>query len=133
VLLETLIQRLELEFSSLRYVANERKRTIVIPPRYEEFGNIEIQEDYGEFIVFVGNFTHWHVGYYGDELSEEEKTAAIVDDAIEFLHNLFDDKIVSWGSHREGGGFIYRKDLHSQEILCSDRQKWLWSRPLYAE
>jgi hypothetical protein len=127
VLLETLAKRLELEFSSLRYVADEQKRAIVIPPICEEFGSLEIVEDDSEFIVVVGNFTHWHVGYYGDELSGVEKTASIVDDVIDFLHNLFNDKIVVWVSHTGGGGFMYRDDLQSQKMLCSDRQQWLWS------
>jgi hypothetical protein len=100
---------------------------IVIPPIHEEFGNIEIEDDYSEFIVIVGNFTHWHAGCYREELSDQEKAEAMAEDIVTFLHDLFDDKIVVWGSHRGGGGFIYKDELHNQETQLSNHQKWLWS------
>lgn len=131
MLLETAIQKIKSEFSSLHFVVNKDKRTIIIPPICKGFGDLEIQEDDNELIVVVGNFTHWHAGCYEKDLSDEEKAEIIAEDVAVFLHDVFDDKIVMWGSHREGGGFIYINEQQTQECNLNQYQKWLWSRPIF--
>jgi hypothetical protein len=130
VLLEAIVRKLEAGFSSLQFFVDEEKHAIVIPPIQEGFGSIEIQDDGDELIVVVGNFTHWHPGCYTEELSNEEKTEAIAEDVVEFLRDVLNDKIILWGSHKEGGGFVYRDEQQNQASQPETCQKWLWSRPL---
>jgi hypothetical protein len=64
MLLEILIKNLESQFPSLNFVVDEENYLVIIPSLHEEIGNIEIQDDGTEMIVFVGHFTYWHVGCY---------------------------------------------------------------------
>ena len=130
VLLEAAIRRIESEFSSLHFIVDEDRRTISILPIYEEFGNIEIQDYGSELIIFVGNFTHWHASCYEEDLSDIEKVEMIAEDVAEFLHDVFNDKIIMWGSNKRVGGFIARDELKDQEFQSNIHQLWLWSGPL---
>jgi hypothetical protein len=130
VLLETVIRKIESEFSSLHFVVDGDKHTVSILPIYEEFGSIEIQDYGSELIVFVGNFTHWHPSCYEENLSDKEKAEIIAEDVAEFLHDVFNDKIIMWGSNEGGGGFITRDEQQSQKSQSKIHQMWLWSGPL---
>jgi hypothetical protein len=77
--------------------------------------------------VIVGNFIHWHAACYREELSNEEKAEAIAEDVVEFLRDVFNDKMILWGSHKGGGGFVYRDDQQNQASQSAIYQKWLWS------
>jgi hypothetical protein len=130
VLLETVISKIESEFSSLHFIVDEDRRTVSILPIYEEFGSIEIQDYGSELIIFVGNFTHWHASCYEEDLSDMEKAEMIAEDVVEFLHDVFNDKIIMWGSNKGGGGFIARDEQQSQISQSKIDQMWLWSGPL---
>jgi hypothetical protein len=129
LLLQTVIRKLESEFSSLHFIVDEDSRSVSIPPIYEAFGCIEIQDYGSELIIFVGNFTHWHVSCYEEDLSDKEKTEIIVEDVVEFLHDVFNDKIIMWGSNQDGGGFMDRDEQQSQKSQLKKHQWWLWSGP----
>jgi hypothetical protein len=90
VLLETLAKKLDAEFSSLQFVVDEENQTITIPAPNEKFGHIEIEDDGDEFIVIVGNFTHWHASCYIEGLSDKEKAEVIAEEVVEFLHDLIE-------------------------------------------
>jgi hypothetical protein len=126
MLLKMITRKLESEFSSLRFITDEVNHLVTIPSIHDEFGSIEIQDDCNELIVIVGNFTHWHASCYTEDLSEKEKAEEIVDDVINFLHDIFNDKIVIWGSHKGGGGFVYRDDLQGEEAHLDKDKKWVW-------
>jgi hypothetical protein len=129
MLLETIARKLKSEFPSLHFAVDEEKYLVVIPPIHKEYGNIEIEDDGDEFIVMVGKFTHWHAGCYREDFSERERAEAISDDVIDFLREIFDDKIVTWGSHNGGGGFMSRDALQSDGSELEKHQKWFWSGP----
>jgi hypothetical protein len=130
VLLETVIRKIESEFSASQFIVDEDRRTVSIPPIHEEFGSIEIQDYGSELIIFVGNFTHWHASCYEEDLSDKEKAEMIAEDVAEFLHDVFNDKIIMWGSTKGGGGCIARDEQQSQKSQSKIHQMWLWSGPL---
>jgi hypothetical protein len=130
MLLETIVKKLKSEFPSLHFTVDKGKHLVVIPPIYQEYGNIEIEDDGDEFIVIVGKFTHWHASCYREDLSEREKAETISDDVIDLLRKIFDDKVVTWGSHKGGGGFISRDALQNDGSELEKYQKWIWSGPL---
>jgi hypothetical protein len=127
MLLATLIRKIESELSSLPFVVDEDNHQVIIPPIHEGFGNLEIEDDIDELIVFVGNFTHWHAGCYDERLSEEEKAIEIAEAVMDFLRDVVNDQIVLWRSPEGGGGF---DRLESLQRPFNPHQKWLWSGPI---
>jgi predicted RNA-binding protein len=77
---------------------------------------------------------------YEEDLSDKEKAEIIAEDVAEFLHDIFDDKIIlhdifddkiiMWGSNEGGGGFIARDEQQNQKSQSKIHQMWLWSGPL---
>jgi hypothetical protein len=130
VLLETVIRKIESEFLPSQFIVDKDRRTVSIPSIHKEFGSIEIQDYGSELMIFVGNFTHWHASCYEEDLSDQEKAEMIAEDVAEFLHDVFNDKIIMWGSNEGGGGFITRDEQHSQKSQSKIHQMWLWSGPL---
>jgi hypothetical protein len=126
MLLEILIKNLESQFPSLNFVVDEENYLVIIPSLHEEIGNIEIQDDYSQFTIFIGDFTHLHVGHYNETLSDHERAVVMAEEVIDFLHSMFNDEIVMWRSH-QGGGFTYRDNLESAASHIGKHQKWLWS------
>lgn len=101
----------------MHFIVDEDRRTVSILPIYEEFGSIEIQDDGSELTIYVGNFTHWHASCYEEDLSDMEKEETIAEDVAEFLHDVFNDKIIMWGSNKGSGGFIARDEQQSQKFI----------------
>lgn len=114
----------------MHFIVDEDRITISILPIYEEFGSIEIQDYGSELIIFVGNFTHWYASCYEEDLSDQEKAEVIAEDVADFLHDVFNDKIIMWGNNKGGGGFIARDEQQSQKSQAQIHQMWLWSGPL---
>ncbi len=68
-------------------------------------GNIEIQDDMDKLIVFIGNITHGHFDCYDESFSEEEKQREIASDVLNFLADVFADKIEFYRGKHGGGGW----------------------------
>ncbi len=133
MLLETLIHDLKASYPDQAYSVNEKERLLSITAQNDEVGGIDIKDDEYELTVYVGNFTHWHVGCYEEELSEEEKAKHISNQVIEFLSDLFNDQVVMWGSHEGGGGFYLKGEQQNSRKwfgLGNKRKEWVWSGPV---
>jgi len=104
---------------------------ISIPAKHNDVGPIAIKDDIDELTVFVGNFTHWHVGCYDEKFTESQKAESIAGEVIDFLRKLFSDQIIIWGSHKKGGGFyILGEKPNSKSWLGTQHKEWVWSGPL---
>ena len=104
MLYEAMKKEIEAQFPSLQFTVNEEKKLISIPPIHKDVGSIDIQDDFDELTIFVGNFTHWHCGYFNEQVGNLEEVQEIVSDVAEYLRDMFNDKIFMWGSAMEGGG-----------------------------
>ena len=93
---------------------------------HPEVGNIEIHDDGDELTVYLGNFTHIHFSNYEEKLTEQQAANQIVEDAVTFLVELFQDRVVLWGSHKGGGG-CYKRDQKSGR---KGTKEYVWSGPL---
>ncbi len=133
MLLDAVIKKIELDLPSLNFIVNQEKHIIVIPPIHEEFGNIEIDNDNHEVTLYIGKFTHCHFGCSKEDLSDKEKAEEVAEDVIEFLSDIFDKKVVMYGSHNGGGGCEYRDEQETDESRLDTRQWWLWSGPISKE
>ncbi len=130
MLLNTVIRKLKLELPLLNLILDKEKHKITISAIYEGFGNIELDDDEDEITLFVGNFTHCHFGCNQEYLSEKEKAEMVAEEVVEFLNDLFNEKVTMYGSHGGGGGFKYRDERKGQESRLDMRQRWLWSGPI---
>jgi hypothetical protein len=72
--------------------------------------------------VFVGNFTHWHAGYYDRESGTQEQINDTVSEVVEFLIDMFNDKIFMYGDAKTSGGFQYIDD-----DFTTNEQGFVWS------
>ena len=73
------------------------------PAVSSEFGDVEIYDDGDEVTIFLGDFTHIHIGCYEEQLSPAEKEEMIVQQTMDFLSRLFADKIECWKQWWGGG------------------------------
>jgi hypothetical protein len=53
--------------------------------------------------VFVGRFTHLHLGYYNADLASTDQLEETVSLVIEYLEDMFNDKIFIWATSNSGG------------------------------
>ncbi len=120
---DVLITKLKLEFPDVEFNVDQSGYLVSIPPTYPEFGNIEIQDDNEEFIIFIGGFTHIHISCHDLTITKQKRVEVAVNEVVEFLYDLFTDKIVFWGSSENGGGFYYPEF----SSIKNNERKWLWS------
>lgn len=97
----------------------------------DEVGDLYIEEDSEEAIVFIGQITHRHFYNYDDEKNENEKALAIAQDIVNFLNELFSDKIEFYG-YGTGGGSRERssKSRGFWSKLFLGKQSYIWSGAL---
>ena len=99
----------------------EDNSSIIFSAKSPEFGDVEIYEECaGAYIVYVGKFTHIHFDFYTG--SEEEQSKEAVENIIDFLENLFADRVICYGSHNEGCGCCGEEDCKDDE--CTDYFVW---------
>jgi hypothetical protein len=100
-----LLSRLAANFPEDSFkVSKEAAPIVVVPAVHPEVGNVEIHDDGNELTVVLGNFTHSHFANYDDGIDDAERAKRIADALIDFLKDLFADRIELYGSHKTGGG-----------------------------
>jgi hypothetical protein len=124
MLYEAMKKELEAQFPNLQFSADDEKKLISIPPIHENVGSLDIQDDYDELTIFVGNFTHWHCGCINDSSGAVEEVQEIVSGVVEYLHDMFNDKIFMWGSAMKSGGTQLIED-----DFKTNKQGYVWSGP----
>jgi len=131
MLLETMIEKIKEDFPSLKFSVNKEEHLISIPAFNEDVGGIQIQDDEYELTVYIGHFTHWHVGDFEETNNEKEKAINIANEISEFLNDLFENKIIMWGKHEKSGGFYHIDEKsNSKSLLGKQHEEWTWSGPI---
>ncbi len=103
--LDRFITGFKLRFPGQPYTLRQSDDTVVIPCDNPEIVAIEVQNDLDELIVFVGNFTHGHFDCYDESLSPVEKEQDIAEQVLEFLSDVFSNKVEFYHSKSGGGGW----------------------------
>jgi len=127
MLYEAMKKEIETEFPSLQFKTDDEEKLISIPPIHKDVGSIDIQDDYDELTIFVGNFTHWHCGYFEEHSGKPEQIKEIVSEVAEYLRDMFNDKIFMWGSAMKGGG----TELIEGNFK-PNKQGYVWSGPFHS-
>jgi len=129
-LLELTEQGIKQSFPELYYNVDAEACVLRIPERHPDVGGVEICDDGDELSVVVGRFTHWHTAQV-EPNRVAEASAAVVDEVVSFLRELFADRIIMRGRHFGGGG-CYHVDAPPllARIGIRMRCKYVWSGPL---
>lgn len=107
----------------------ESRDFAVFAAKHPSVGDVVIEENYGELIVFVGNITHGHFGSYEADLSEAEHVAVITQNLVGFLQHLFDDKYLLFKAPW-GGGWTLPEHVKERKLKSRSRQWFKWSGPV---
>ncbi len=132
---DALVARLSDEFPSQRMTLDAMTEAgpaiVVFAAVNPAVGDIAVYDDWDELIVFLGHFTHSHFANYDEELTADERAAAIVTDVIDVLHRVFADG-VEFFSGGIGGGHRVR-DGRRRSVLSRLLLGWhsyVWSGPI---
>ncbi len=106
-------------------------RQVVFSAAHSEVGDLVVQDDGDEVTLFLGRFTHCHIGNYDDGLKVAEREERISDEVIRFLEEIFADQVEFWGNHR-GGNSRERKPKPRSLLskLMFGSRTYVWSGPL---
>jgi hypothetical protein len=105
----------------------ERETSVAFPPVHSEVGEIEITDDSWELTVYVGHFTHAHFNLNGDDWSTDENAQEIIRRVVAYLKDIFEDRVVMWGSHAGSGG-TYEVGKPSKHCP-PNAPRFVWSGP----
>jgi hypothetical protein len=103
---------------------------VTIAPMHPDFGTIEVIDDECELTVACGNFTHVHMSNYDEGISPEEREKRIIASLIDFLADVFTDRVEFWGSHQGGGGCRLRKSQGPVSEFALGSATFTWSGPI---
>ena len=128
-LLSRLIPELRARFPDRAFApGSQPDRAVVYPAQHPEVGAIEIMDDGDELTIYLGTFTHCHMSNY-DDAPEEEKAKEIVESTVAFLGEIFGDRVVFWGSHKDGGGTCH---VSIPNRYPAGQRLFVWSGPYSA-
>jgi len=127
---EVLIPKLRSNFGDQAFTLRKEAAEvcIVFASPHVDFGDVEIVDDGYEVTIQVGRFTHGHFANYDDRLSTTQAHEAIACDVTRFLRDLFEDRIVLWGSHGGGGGWYSIGHKPASRSLDHGNE-FVWSGP----
>jgi hypothetical protein len=128
-----LLPKLAATFRAGSFRVSEGSQPVaVFPAVHPDVGDVEIHDDGNELTVVVGKFTHSHFANYDEGIDDAERATRVVDALVEFLNDLFGDRIELYGSHESGGGTRHLshgpRGVISRTFLRG--QSYVWSGPL---
>jgi hypothetical protein len=101
----------------------------VFPAAHPEFGDLVIHDD-GHEATIVGTLTHTHIDARHSRHAVEGSDRAIVEEVLEFLDDLFADRIVVWCVPGKSGGYCYVGG--KSDHVPRDAKVYVWSGPFTA-
>ena len=87
---------------------------------------VSVFDDGHELTVVLDDLTHGHFSEYDGAVPEAERERRIVDAVVEFLEDLFADRVAVWGQSNLGGW--YRTDL-GESSAPAGVPEFVWSGP----
>ena len=105
MILDYFIAGFKARFPDYQLSVREPDAVAIVHGNNSVVGNIEVQDDLDELIVFVGDFTHGHFDCWDESLSKDEQYKEVAADVLEFLEDVFADKVEFYRSAHGGGGW----------------------------
>ena len=117
---------LDREIPSLECVLAE-DRVIRIEPVNIEVGGISIEEYFDdEAIVYLGRFTHCHIGCY-ENYTNDQMVESISTEVVNLIKDLINDEIILWARKRSGGFYKKGEKPNSKSLFGKQYEEWVWS------
>jgi hypothetical protein len=129
---DILLPALEANFPNRGFHRDDSPNVIgVFPAAHSEVGDVVIWDDGDEATVLIGEITHAHFNPYDETLSEQEVAQRVTSEVVEFLSDLFGDRLLLWRSRHGGSGgcFLISED-NPYVRLRGDELTYLWSGPV---
>jgi hypothetical protein len=128
---EMLRKELAARFPTLRVISESANEpNLTIPACHPDVGNISLSDDGSEATLCIGSITHSHFCDYSDDISENERVKAIVDDVLSFLEMLFSDRVLLWKSGIFGGWRLLKEGEEPDvSSYPAGTQYFVWSGP----
>lgn len=105
MILDCFVAGFRSRFPEIPLTVHDSDKIAIIQGDRSPVGNIEVQDDIDELTVTVGDFTHGHFGCYEEHFSVDERREWVVESVLDFLANVFANKVEFYGSHSGGGGW----------------------------
>ncbi|REJ68189.1 MAG: hypothetical protein DWQ31_08640 [Planctomycetota bacterium] len=97
----------------------------------QDIGELQIYDDGDEATIYVTEVTHGHFNPYDATQGEAELVQWIVDEVVEFLDALFEDRVLLYRSPDRGmGGWIMFDDAIDKSEMVAGREYFVWSGPV---
>lgn len=104
---------------------------VVFKAAHPKVGDVSVWDEGGEATVAIGMLTHSHFNPYDDSLSGSELSERVAADVVEFLADLFDDRVVLYTSlDRRSGGWTLLESDAVPPAKRGEEHRFLWSGPL---
>jgi hypothetical protein len=119
---EKLIPRLLARFPNRGLRVHEGTQPAAsFPAAHPEVGDLRIDDDDDELTISVGELTHGHFTPKDYQLPSQEKEEDLIERVLEFLDQVFDDRIEFWtegkaGGWRARGGKVFRAVAEQAQI-----------------
>jgi hypothetical protein len=143
---DVLISELKKRFPARSFQEGTPPESIaVFPAAHTDVGDVVILGDENEIIIEVGSISHEHFDCYDSTLSEAQREDLIIQDVIDFLEELFSDRVLLWTSESGAGGWRRIKDrtdikrisewkgfkeLLDSGVIQDDGRYFFWSGPV---
>ena len=102
------------------------------PASCAEVGDLRIHDDGDEVTIYIDNVTHGHVNPYDEAKSADDVAQWITDYVVEFLDELFADRVLLWavdgGKSMGGWRMGFRGEI--PRTVPKDADVFVWSRRL---
>lgn len=126
-----LIPALQSRFPEVSFVAGEPPSPIArYPARHPEVGDLCIFDHGDEVTVAIGTITHTHFSAHDPGLDPSDTEAWISEQVLEFISELFADRIVVWCVPGHAGG--HHPVDHPRRPIPPHAKVCTWSGPLAA-
>jgi hypothetical protein len=125
---QKLIPRLLARFPDRGLRLHEGKEPVAsFPAAHPEVGDLRIDDDDDELTISVGQLTHGHFSPRNYQLPSQEKEEELIERVLEFLNEVFHDRIDFWTAGKSGG-------WHPREgepvAPRPNMRKFVWSGPV---
>jgi hypothetical protein len=125
---EKLIPRLLARFPNRGLRVHEGTQPIAsFPAAHPEVGDLLIDDDDEELTISVGELTHGHFIPNDYRLASQEKDEDLIERVMQFLDQIFDDRIEFWTEGKAGGWHVRRGKPIGH---WPNRRRFVWSGPL---
>ena len=104
-----------------------REPVASFPAAHPEVGDLRIDDDGDELTISVGQLTHGHFAPINYQRSEQEKEEELIERVLEFLDEVFHDRIEFWTAGKCGGWHPRGGDALAPG---PNMRRFVWSGPV---